>query len=72
VVAKNKLIHLGCLAHARRKFTEVIKFQGKNKNRKTGKAQRALNFIQKLYKIEKSLKTVSVDERFKVRQALAV
>ncbi len=72
VVAQNNLIHLGCLAHARRKFTEVIKAQGKNKNKKTGKAQRALHFIQKLYKIEKSLKTVTVDERFKIRQALAV
>jgi len=54
------------------KFTEVIKAQGKNKNRKTGKSQRALHFIQKLYTIEKSLKKVSVEERFKTRQALAV
>ncbi|VAW97101.1 hypothetical protein MNBD_GAMMA22-234 [hydrothermal vent metagenome] len=33
--------------------------------------QEQLN-IKKLYKIEKSLKTTSVDERFKIRQALAV
>ncbi len=67
VVNQHGLIHLGSLAHARRKFTEVIKAQGKNNNKKIGKAQRALNFIQQLYKIEKSLKTVSVDERFKIR-----
>jgi len=72
VVAKNNLIHLGFLAHARRQFTEVIKAQGKNKNKKTGKAQRALNYIQQLYEIEKSVKCVSVDERFKTRQALAI
>lgn len=72
VVTENNLIHLGCLTHARRKFTEVIKAQGKNKTKKIGKAQRALNFIQILYKIEKSVKSESVDERFKTRQALAI
>jgi len=68
VVNQHSLIHLGCWAHARRKFTEVIKAQGKTKNKKNGKAQRGLVFIQKLYKIENALKNSTVEERFRVRQ----
>ncbi len=33
VVAANGLTRLGCMAHARRKFTDAIKAQGKNKKR---------------------------------------
>jgi len=72
VVNQNGLIHLGCFAHARRKFTEVIKAQGKSKNKKTGKAQRGLVFIQNLYKIEKILRNTSADERFTIRQQQSV
>ena len=72
VVNQNSLIHLGCWAHARRKFTEVIKAQGKSKNKKTGKAQRGLVFIQKLYKIEKSVRDAAVEERLAIRQEKAL
>ena len=68
VVNQNNLIHLGCWAHARRKFSEAVKAQGKNKNKKTGKAQRGLAFIQKLYKIEKTLLSLRDEERFTQRQ----
>jgi len=71
-VNQNGLIHLGCWAHARRKFTEVIKAQGKSKNKKMGKAQRGLAFIQKLYKIEKAVRDAAVEERFATRQQQAV
>ena len=66
VVTQNSLIHLGCWAHVRRKFVEAVKAQGKNK--KTGKAQRGLAFIQALYKIEKTLPGLSAEERFILRQ----
>ena len=46
------IIHLGCLAHARRKFIEVVKSQGKNKTSKGGTTQAVLKLIQKLYRIE--------------------
>ena len=36
--------------------------------KKTGKADQAIVFIQKLYHIENTLKTASNDERYKVRQ----
>ncbi|GMR16718.1 MAG: IS66 family transposase [Gammaproteobacteria bacterium] len=70
VVNQNNLMHLGCWAHARRKFSEAVKAQGKgkNKNKKTGKAQRGLAFIQKLYKIEKALLNITAEERFTHRQ----
>ncbi len=70
VVSQNNLIHLGCWAHARRKFSEAVKAQGKgkNKNKKTGKAQRGLAFIQKLYKIEKSVAHLKAAGRFTARQ----
>lgn len=42
--------HAGCLAHARRKFTDVQKAQGKNK--KPGSVDIALSYIQKIYAIE--------------------
>ncbi len=70
VVNQNNLVHLGCWAHARRKFTEAVKAQGKgkNKNKKTGKAQRGLAFIQNLYKIEKMLLGLSAENRLTERQ----
>jgi len=68
VVEQNKLTHLGCWAHARRKFSEAVKSQGKVKNKKNGKAQRGLAFIQKLYKIEKTLLGLSAEDRLTERQ----
>jgi transposase len=46
-----KIRHIGCWAHARRKFTDVTKAQGKK--RKAGSADKALSFIRKLYRLEK-------------------
>ncbi len=45
------IVHAGCWAHARRKFTDVIKAAGKKNP--SGNAGTALKFISKLYKIEK-------------------
>ncbi len=65
-VITNKLIHLGCFAHARRKFTDAVKAQGKKK--KTSKAHHGLSLIQKLYKIEKAVRTATAEERFDYRR----
>lgn len=59
---------VGCWAHARRKFVEAQKAQGKGK---TGKADVALNHIQKLYALESKLKTVPPDKKYEARQTLA-
>ncbi len=66
VVAMNGLTHVGCMAHARRKFSEAVKAQGKKKQ--NGKAQRGLALIQKLYRIEKQSRTLAPEARHEHRQ----
>jgi len=69
VVAVNGLTHVGCMAHARRKFSEAVKAQGKHKKR--GKAHRGLALIQKLYRVEKQARRLTSDERYTCRQQQA-
>jgi len=64
-VITGKLTHIGCWAHARRKFSEAVKAQGENKKR--GMAHRGLALIQKLYKVEKAVRTASATERHAYR-----
>ena len=59
VVAANGLTRLGCMAHARRKFTDAIKAQGKSKKR--GEAHRGLLLIRKLYRVERQARTLNLD-----------
>jgi len=68
VVAEGGLIHVGCMAHARRKFSDAVKGQGKNKRQ--GKAQQGLAWIQKLYRIEKKarIEQFTAQERKAYRQ----
>jgi transposase len=66
VVQQNKLKHVGCFAHARRKFVEAIKAQGKHKAQ--GAAPHCLDLIQQLYKIEKAVREVTPDQRYVYRQ----
>jgi transposase len=46
------VVHLGCWAHARRKFTEAIKARAKKRRTKKTHAEVGLAFIAKLYRIE--------------------
>jgi len=55
---------VGCWAHARRKFTDAKTAQGK---KPSGKADWALNHIQKLYRIETLIKDKTIDERLAIR-----
>jgi len=59
---------VGCWAHARRKFVEAKQVQGKSKS---GKADMALSFIQKLYGLETKIKNKSADEKYEIRQQQA-
>ncbi|MDH5929582.1 IS66 family transposase, partial [Vibrio lentus] len=61
----HQVTNVGCLAHARRKFMDAKKLQGKGKS---GKADKALAKIQKLYGIESRLKDTSVEIRKAERQ----
>lgn len=56
---------VGCWAHARRKFVEAEKAQPKGK---TGKANWALNHIQKLYRVETRIKDKTAAEKQAIRQ----
>jgi transposase len=69
VVTNNKLMHVGCMAHARRKFSEAVKAQGKRK--KEGKAYRGLALIRKLYRVEKQARKLDPEDRHARRQKQA-
>ncbi|WP_299013457.1 IS66 family transposase [uncultured Photobacterium sp.] len=56
--------HLGCWAHARRKFKDALDLSPK----KTGQAKQALSYIQKLYAIENKAQSLSASERYAMRQ----
>lgn len=68
------IVHVGCWAHARRKFDEALRGQrskSKKSSKKTTKesvARQAMRQIQELYWIEKKLKDVSPEEKHRVRQ----
>ena len=68
------IFHVGCWAHTRRKFDEALRGQGKVKKKgtkstaKASKARQALSQIQAMYRIERELKEVSIEERYRVRQ----
>ena len=53
-----KIIEVGCMAHARRKFYDVA--QG---NKNSGSAYQALSYIQKLYRIESDARELNAEER---------
>jgi len=65
--------HLGCMAHARRKFMEAKKVRGKSV-KKSGSADVALGFITKLYGIEKRAKArnLSPSQRVELRKKEAL
>jgi len=68
------IIHVGCWAHARRKFTDALKVGGKNRKKgakrstKQSKAEAGLRFIQELYAIERGVKDVLPEGHYRVRQ----
>ncbi|MFP7754805.1 IS66 family transposase [Thermodesulfobacteriota bacterium B35] len=63
--------HIGCWAHARRKFTDVTRALGKS--RKRGAADRALGYIRKLYGIERKARAAnySPEQIMELRQTEA-
>jgi hypothetical protein len=66
LAAQDGVERLGRWAHARRKFVEAQKVQPKSK---TGRADIALNLINKLYGIERDLKEGSDEDRKLARHA---
>ncbi len=64
---REDIVHVGCLAHARRKFDEALKAQ--NKTGRGGLARQGFDLIQRLYRIEKIAREagMSGDARKKLR-----
>ena len=70
-----KLLHVGCFAHARRKFTDAAKAHKKiSSSKKKHASDVALTFISDLYAVEKkaTLGKMTVEERAALRQQLTV
>jgi len=65
--ARKEVVNVGCFAHCRRKFAEVLQASPG----KTGKAHVAVTTIGKLYQIEREAKDLSHDQRYTLRQAQA-
>ena len=68
------IVHIGCWAHARRRFVDALKGAGKNRKKnakrktKQSQAEAGLRFIQKLYAIERSVREATPEERLRARQ----
>jgi transposase len=69
--AKTLAILVACMAHARRKFVEAetAHRSADRPKDKTGKANWALNHMQKLYRIETTLKNETSEEKHRIRLA---
>lgn len=71
--SRNGIVHIGCWAHVRRKFHEVVKARPKGSTKK-GYADDALAWIGKIYAIEQEAdeKKFTADERYQLRQEKSV
>ena len=68
------VVHVGCWAHARRKFDEALRGQKSKKGKskptaKQSKARQALAQIRELYQIERALQDVSPEQRKRERMS---
>lgn len=69
VVRNEKLVHLCCMAHVRRKFVEAQNSAPKKgQKRKTSKADMGVSFIAKLYAVEKEHAKSDAETRSRARQ----
>jgi transposase len=65
------VILVGCWAHARRKFDEALKALSPDQRKQPSKAQEGLDFINKLFAIERGLKNCTDEERKRQRDILS-
>jgi transposase len=72
VSARADLIHLGCIAHARRRFFEAIKALPDAQRKSATTAHEAVRRIDKLYDIEREIKDLDNDDRKRIRQLKSV
>ena len=59
---------IGCWAHARRKFDEALKALPPEKKDADVPAKEGLSYINRLFKLEREMKELSSEERYRLRQ----
>ena len=65
------LTHVGCFAHARRRFFEAIKALPRESSRTETAAHEAVRRIDALYAIERDIKSAAEGERLRIRRERA-
>jgi transposase len=73
-VAHPGIVLVGCFAHVRRNFVKVVDARGKAAKNKPGSAEVALDYIGRLYKIEKFVREreLSIEEIVSLRREKTV
>lgn len=71
VAVRLKLSHAGCMAHARRRFFEAVEALPHAQRKQETAAHEMVRRIDALYAIEREIKTLTLDERVKVRRERA-
>jgi transposase len=66
------LIHVGCFAHARRRFFEALKALPNAQRKQASAAHEAVRRIDALYLIERQIKDLGDEERTRIRRDEAV
>ena len=66
VAKRDDVIQLGCWAHARRKFSDIVK-SGVSDSQSKAYAAEAIEMIATLYKIEKEIKDLPPNEKLSIR-----
>jgi len=64
-VRQGGIEHLVCAAHARRKFIEAKRAQPKGKR---GRADQAIDYFARLYRVEREMQDASDEQRLRARQ----
>jgi transposase len=70
VAERDGIIHVGCLAHSRRKFDEAAKAHAAKQSGRVGLAAGGLARIQKIYRVEKMAREAGLtpEQRHQLRQ----
>jgi transposase len=72
VATSLQLTHVGCFAHARRRFFEAVQALPKSEQKKNTAAHEIVRRIDALYATEREIKHLPDEERAQVRQVRAV
>jgi len=66
VALQEGITQLGCWAHARRRFADILKYKYDESSKRL--ATKAIDLIAKLYKIEKEIQDKPPNEKYTIRQ----